>query len=487
MVGEGGNTQPAPDVADDGGGRVARAPLTHAYLFDRYLTCRWSSHRIAEESGWSSQVVRDRLREFGVPVRPRAGGPRSGGTADAAAVVALCEQGISVAEICRRTGYTRQGVYRVLNRHDRRPARPTADAAALSEREEAARLYRQGLSLSAVGARFGRGPDWAGARVQAAGVILRPGGTRRGSGALKAGAVRQLLDEGLTVAEIADRLRFPAHTVRWVIRAQGWPSPWRANFAVRPAEEDVRRLYVAQRRTIAATAAALGTSVHQVKAALDAAGIQRRPRGLQKMFDADAATLTRLYLDQQVSVMAIAARYGCAQETVCKALARHGIVRDLNWQMDAATLRTLYVEQRLDDVAIGARYAIPPYRVRKRRQQLGVRRPRSGPPRPAPPPTLDAERLRALYVDQGRTLAQIAHAHHTSVKVVRGWMRAAGVPVKGAHQSHPSARYRPGAAAPLVPGAAVERHRDRGGAGDDRAVGAAGHARSRDPGALDPP
>lgn len=137
----------------------------------------------------------------------------------------------------------------------------------------------------------------------------------------------------------------------------------------------------------------------------------------------------RLYVDERLSVVAIAARYGCSQETVAKTLARHGIVRDRSWNMDAATLRTLYVEQRLDDKAIGARYRVPPWWVRKRRQELNVRRPPASPPR-NPPAMPTAEELREWYVGQGRTLVDIAKAHHTSVRVVREWMRAAGVQVK---------------------------------------------------------
>jgi len=42
------------------------------------------------------------------------------------------------------------------------------------------RLYRdEGRSLAAVGAAFGHGPDWARARVHAAGLTIRPGGTPR--------------------------------------------------------------------------------------------------------------------------------------------------------------------------------------------------------------------------------------------------------------------------------------------------------------------
>jgi transposase-like protein len=290
MLGESGNTRAAPDVADDGRIRVVRAALTRDYLFDRYIERGWSSYRIAEDSGYSSSRVRIRLRELGIPLRPRGGRPL-----------------------------------------------PAPTGALRSEALEAARLYQQGLSLAAVGARFGRSSDWARARVQAAGVQIRTGGAPRGPHGFNPIVVGNLLDEGLGVVEIADRLGFPAYTIRRVIRIQGWPSPGRATAARRPTEDEVRRLYVEQGRSITQTASALGTSVHQVKAALDGGGIPRRTGGLQGMFDSDIATLRELYLSQRLTVVAIAARYGCAQETVAKALARHGIVQDRHWDMDAAT------------------------------------------------------------------------------------------------------------------------------------------------------
>ena len=54
----------------------------------------------------------------------------------------------------------------------------------------------------------------------------------------------------------------------------------------------------------------------------------------------------------------------------------------------------------------------------------------SEPPRPAPPDAPPAELLHRWYVDQGRTLEQIARGQHTSRDVVRAWLTDAGIPVK---------------------------------------------------------
>jgi hypothetical protein len=48
-----------------------RTPLTAAFLRRRYVDDGLSSDQIGTETGWSSQYVRDRLRDHGIPLRPR--------------------------------------------------------------------------------------------------------------------------------------------------------------------------------------------------------------------------------------------------------------------------------------------------------------------------------------------------------------------------------------------------------------------------------
>ena len=46
-----------------------RQPLQPGWLAERYVADMMSADEIAEKCGWSSQYVRDRLRDFGIPLR----------------------------------------------------------------------------------------------------------------------------------------------------------------------------------------------------------------------------------------------------------------------------------------------------------------------------------------------------------------------------------------------------------------------------------
>jgi hypothetical protein len=45
-----------------------RQPLQPGWLAKRYVADMMSADEIAEQCGWSSQYVRDRLRDFGIPI-----------------------------------------------------------------------------------------------------------------------------------------------------------------------------------------------------------------------------------------------------------------------------------------------------------------------------------------------------------------------------------------------------------------------------------
>jgi transposase/lambda repressor-like predicted transcriptional regulator len=305
------------------------------------------------------------------------------------------------------------------------------------------RLYQdERLSLATIGQRYHHDPDWVSARLRRAGVSLRPAGRQR---QVDHDQVRGLLDAGLRVRQIADQLRCSETTVLAAMKEHGWSGPARRPRGPnritppRPAPTVLRRLYVTEDLSISAIAERLGVSHGVVRAALSADGITvTRPgwTASQPPPPISEKQLRALYVDQQMSTRQVADVLNCTPTRVLAALKRHGITVDPRRQAiptlpaDAPAMFDLYVTQRLDDATIARQYDVPTWRVTQRRRELGVHRPRAPMPRRPTPPAPSPAELQRLYVDDGRTLEQIARANHTSKPVVRKWLEDAQIPVQ---------------------------------------------------------
>jgi hypothetical protein len=424
-------------------GAADRPELTAAWLRRRYVEERSSAQEIGAETGWSSQYVRDRLRDHGIPLRPPGAVASHPPPVNPAALAGWSSQWLSLAEISARTGYSRSGVRQLLRRAGlpTRPAAPRKAGHDPAELTEVVRLYRdQGRSLHDVGAAFGRGPDWAKARVRAAGLTIRPAGIRP-TGLDLEQLRRWRVDDRLTIAEIAARTRRPAATIAENLRKAGITTPPRRPERPAPDPAALRRLYVDEYRTLPQVAAHLGVSGPRVRAAMVAAGIPLRPARRRAdrppLPPLTAEQLTDLYVHQGLTAREIAAMFGGSANWVLAALETRGIPRRPGGSrtlpplgVDAATLTDLYVTRRLDDPAIGARLGVPAWRVTARRRELGVYRPHVPPPNPGPPPPPPAEVLRQLYLEQQLPTAAIGKRYHTAPAVARRWLRDAGIPVR---------------------------------------------------------
>jgi hypothetical protein len=87
------------------GAAADRVELTARYLRRRYVGNGLSA-QIAAETGWSSQYVRDRLRDHGIPLRPRGlGKPRLGRDQ----LQGWVDAGLTVGEIAKRADYSTRG------------------------------------------------------------------------------------------------------------------------------------------------------------------------------------------------------------------------------------------------------------------------------------------------------------------------------------------------------------------------------------------
>lgn len=153
---------PSPDLPD-GENMPVRVELTPTYLWRRYINDLASASTIAEETGWSSQYVRDRLRQFDIPLRPRGVVKPP---LDEATLRAALATGDSVRAIAARAGYSRSGVENLMQRYGLtlppRPARRLADpelSAALALK------YQRGASMEILGAEYGHSADWVRARL----------------------------------------------------------------------------------------------------------------------------------------------------------------------------------------------------------------------------------------------------------------------------------------------------------------------------------
>lgn len=145
--------------------------------------------------------------------------------------------------------------------------------------------------------------------------------------------------------------------------------------------------------------------------AMKKCGISRRRRGWTDGTPSAPVSreqLKELYVAQGLSLGDTAAwtpgKYLSARRSAASGLRRaaNAAARYSRRPSDTDRLHDLHVVQRLDAEAIGQLVGVLPLRVRLRRGELGVKRPRLGAPRPAL--SITPAQLRALYVDQGRTL-----------------------------------------------------------------------------------
>ncbi len=444
-MGEGGGARGSKVRGESGESSEGYVPTrlvpTADWLWEQYVVHGRSAARIAGLCGWSPQFVRDRLLEAGVTFRRSQGNSTNGGVLDQAALTGLVAQGMSAAQIADRTGYSTAGVYKRLRQTGLsvKPAKRVEDPVLLDEMR---RLYDEGNSPRRIGEFLGHGEDWVVTRLRNAGVTLR---VRRGPHrALDPARVRQLIDAGHTVPQIAvltDRAR---STIYQLVQAHGWSAPPPPRVPRAPALNGalVRRLYEQDRISMVQIAHQLRCDTDRVRAVLVAQGVPIRLPGRRddhRPAPISVAQLRQLYVEEDLTISDVARSLGCSNTRVAAALDRHGIPRHDDVyrsrrvptvDIDRDTLVSLYVDQKLDDITIASRYLVPPARIRNRRLQLGVRRPAATPPHPQRPAAPRPEELRQLYLDQKSPLRVVARRYHTSVPVVRGWLIDIGVAVQ---------------------------------------------------------
>jgi transposase len=155
-----------------------------------------------------------------------------------------------------------------------------------------------------------------------------------------------------------------------------------------------------------------------------------RPRRPSTRRPPEPAILRRLYIDEGLSVAAVAARLGVADGTAHKWLLAAGVrmrqpVSTPRTDVSDDDIRRLYTSAGHTAAEIATQLGCPTTTVYTRLQRLGVpRRPAVTRKRTRP---ADDE-LRRLYSDEGLSLRQLAERFSVTPQAVHQWLVAAAIP-----------------------------------------------------------
>lgn len=184
-------------------------------------------------------------------------------------------------------------------------------------------LYtNQHLTLQEIGERYGVSRQCIQQRLSRAGV-------RRISrkSELDQERLRSLFVESrLSVRQIATALNISRDKVEEeIIRYRIRRPPMIDYLASLHSRTEIEHLYISEGLTQIEVAAKLGISLKGFQRLLVRCGITHRHYGIPPMVDIDQEDLRRLYLDERRTMTAIAAIYGCSPGTVKRRLIEQGI------------------------------------------------------------------------------------------------------------------------------------------------------------------
>ena len=249
---------------------------------------------------------------------------------------------------------------------------------------------------------------------------------------------RFVRDEGLSAAQVGELLGLSRATVyRW-LRRYGITAT--GPVVAMPALAEAWRAGA----SVAQLAAKTGLPTRAVQERLAAAAVLRLPRRyilIGSPEDPLRPELLRLWYGQrefsaeQVAVLtdttARQVRYRLYRYRLSRA--KPGPPSRLRGRLPAEVLRRMYVDEHLSCPQIARRVGASAERVRELLVAAGITRRASGLAGADGRAPLDAARLQALYVEQGKTLAEIAHelgyltaAGNPSVRRVRSALERAG-------------------------------------------------------------
>lgn len=252
---------------------------------------------------------------------------------------------------------------------------------------------------------------------------LPPGMSRRA-----AQAIVRRYQAGESMDDLSRDLRRPSSVISQTLGALGVRLKVNQPRRLLP-REDLVELYVSRGLSSEAVGLALGVSSQKVRDDLRYHGIALRPRNPRPAgVSVRAAELRRLYLSEGLSVEQIAARLGCSRGAVIAAMDRFGIARMRGKRIREdeeavrAALVELYQNQGLSIAGVARAMGRSHDYVSVRLRRYGIAR------RPAPPrASADPELLRRAWVDERRTLEEIAGELGTSRSQLRAELSRHGI------------------------------------------------------------
>ena len=278
------------------------------------------------------------------------------------------------------------------------------------------RYLDQDRSADQIAAETGWSGQYVRDRLRDHGIPLRPAGSPKTIN-VEPAKLREWLDQGASIPEVAERVGFSPSGVRNLLRRAGLPSTTgpRRTAPDTSLLEEVLRLYRDEGRSLEQVGAGFGHGPDWVKARLAAAGCPLRPAGTPRstFTPTELEQLRRWRVEEGLTIAEVAARAARPAATVAEQLRKAGVLtaprRRQAPALDAELVRRLYVDQRRTLMQIARQLCCSDTRMRAALLDAGVelRPPRRRRDRPAWPPLSEAE-LRELYLERGLTAAQIA-------------------------------------------------------------------------------
>lgn len=413
----------------------------------------WSLSQIGNRFGYTPGAVRKWLIAARVDRRPAADGQRQAPPPvhdpEAAAVVVelrrlYVDVQLSLGEIGQRFGHSADWARIRLVRAGVTIRTTTFTLAKVSPAliEEMTRLYVDaGRTTKEIAEHVGRTRQWVSTHLEAAGVQLKPGGARR-LVVDEAHIVEQYLRRRRSMNAIATDLNIGPTVVRRVLEAHDIAIRDRGASLTIIDVDELRRLYLDEELPTGEIATRLGMSSSGVGAALHRYNIPIRQRGVALTISRDEL---QQHLDDGLTNTEIAAQHDVATQAVTLRLRTEQMRRHPKtptWTKPTPpklTLRDLYVDQELSLADIAVRYGVPHATVRRWLHKNGIeRRPHAYTPNPQPGHDLDHETIRALYIDEEWTAAEIGRHIGVTKKIILDHLHQHGVALRPSGAKRPA-------------------------------------------------